>query len=184
MNAAVLNQIQTHMQAHGVVFAAGMTDAEIARTEAKFGFRFPPDLKQWLQHALPISSGFPDWRAGAAEALNEQVQFADEGVLCDVEHNQFWAKAWGERPATLPEALAVAKQHLQRLPKLIPIYKHRFISSEPHEAGNAVLSIMQTDIIYYGADLSSYLSHEFHFPNPLPAPSEPRRVPFWSDLIV
>jgi hypothetical protein len=36
-----------------IEFDAGLTDAEVAVTEARFGFRFPPDLRAFLQTALP-----------------------------------------------------------------------------------------------------------------------------------
>lgn len=59
-----------------------------------------------------------------------------------------------------------AKSHLRLLtrplnvlkaaPRLIPICSHRYIPEEPHDAGNPVFSVMQSDVIYYGADLANY----------------------------
>jgi len=40
----------------------------------------------------------------------------------------------------------------------IPVYSHRYLPSEPKATGNPVLSVHQTDIIYYGNDLASYFS--------------------------
>src|SRR5437763_9349956 len=34
---------------HRVEFDAGLTDAEVAAVEGQFGFRFPPDLREFLQ---------------------------------------------------------------------------------------------------------------------------------------
>ncbi|KAK9111952.1 hypothetical protein Scep_019471 [Stephania cephalantha] len=39
------------------------------RAEAEFGFSFPPDLRVVLSVGLPISPGFPDWRAPTASRL-------------------------------------------------------------------------------------------------------------------
>jgi hypothetical protein len=45
--------------------------------------------------------------------------------------------------------------------KLIPIYIHRMLPSEPHLAGNPVFSVYKTDVIYYEAGLRDYLIYEF-----------------------
>jgi hypothetical protein len=42
-----------------VEFDAGLTDAEARETEALFGFRFPPDLRDFLQTALPRGPTVP-----------------------------------------------------------------------------------------------------------------------------
>ena len=41
-----------------VEFDAGLTDAEIVAVECKFAFRFPPDLRAFLQTALPAAQNF------------------------------------------------------------------------------------------------------------------------------
>ena len=53
------------------------------------------------------------------------------------------------------------------------------------EAGTPVLSVWQTDIIYYGSDPVSYLEHEFHLPSEHKGNGEKsaRRIRFWSDII-
>jgi len=82
-----------------------------------------------------------------------------EGIAFDIEHN-FWWPAWGTRPTVLSEALIVAKAAMAQVPRLIPVYGHRYLPSEPHLAGNPVFSVVQTDIIYYGTDLRNYLAVE------------------------
>jgi hypothetical protein len=40
------------LKAHHVVFEHGLSDSEVERTQTRFGFRFPPDLKAfWLFRA-------------------------------------------------------------------------------------------------------------------------------------
>jgi hypothetical protein len=70
------------------------------------------------------------------------------------------------------------------VPRLIPVYIHRFIPSEPPEAGNPVFSVHQSDIIIYGNDLAAYLSAEFGIPNPSTSPEAPRAIRFWSEWLV
>ena len=50
---------------------------------------------------------------------------------------------------------------------------------EPHLAGNPVLSVWQTDIIYYGFDLADYLRHEFRLRDRASEPKAVRPIRFW-----
>jgi hypothetical protein len=145
----------------GIRFESGLTDLEVATVEARFEFRFPPDLRRFLQLVLPRGEQFPNWRAAPEETLREWLDLPLEGILFDIEHNGFWLEEWGTRPPSLDEAKQVAKGLVSAAPRLIPIYGHRMIPDEPHLPGNPVFSVHQTDIIYYGADLEDYLSHEF-----------------------
>ena len=88
------------------------------------------------------------------------------------------------RPTELRQALAKTKAVVNAAPKLIPVYSHRYIPSEPSLSGNPVLSVVQTDIIRYGDGLLSYFHAEFGVPLPVPpsVPS-PRRIRFWDELI-
>ncbi len=164
---------------HRVAFDAGLTDSEVADAEGRFGFRFPPDLREFLQTALPRGLQFPDWRAGDEAALRDWFDLPRRGVLFDVEHNGFWLDDWGPRPGPLPEALRVADDLVTAAPRLIPVYMHRMMPDEPHLPGNPVFSVHQTDIIHYGFDLADYLRSEFGLPGREPWPEQVRPIRFW-----
>jgi hypothetical protein len=164
---------------HRVEFDAGLIDAEVAAVESRFGFRFPPDLCEFLQTALPRGPQFPNWRSGDEAALRDWLDLPRKGVLFDVEHNGFWLGEWGSRPGSLDEALRVASKLVVAAPRLIPIYLHRMIPDEPHLPGNPVFSVHQTDIIHYGFDLADYLRHEFGLPDPQPWPERVPPIRFW-----
>lgn len=70
-----------------------------------------------------------------------------------VEHNGLWHPSWGQRPKSTSDAVDAARGLVATVPPLIPIYAHRMVPTDPQEAGNPVLSVMQSDIIYYGVDL-------------------------------
>jgi hypothetical protein len=144
-----------------VEFDPGLTDAEVAAVEGRFGFRFPPDLREFLQTALPRGPRFPDWRSGDETALRDWLDLPRQGILFDVEHNGFWLEEWGPRPGSLGEALRTVSELVAAAPKLIPVYMHRMMPDEPHLPGNPVFSVHQTDILVYGTDLRDYLAHEF-----------------------
>jgi hypothetical protein len=63
------------------------------------------------------------------------------------------------------------------VPPLVPLYGHRYLPTVPSYTGNPVLSVMQTDIIYYGNDLLDWFDYEFRRQS---VEREPRKVPFWS----
>ncbi len=159
---------------------AGLTDAEVAATESRFGFKFPPDLREFLQTALLRAPGFPDWRAGSEAELRDWFDLPRQGVLFDVECNGFWLEEWGPRPESVERALQKADELIAAAPRLIPVYIHRMIPDEPCEAGNPVFSVHQTDIIIYGTNLEEYLCAEFYLSpvNP-PSPDPPRPIRFW-----
>jgi hypothetical protein len=50
---------------------------------------------------------------------------------------------------------------VEKAPKLIPVYAHRYLLGEPCAAGNPVLSVWGPDIIVYAADLRDYFLHDF-----------------------
>jgi hypothetical protein len=182
MQLGEIQRLVKIMRDASVSFAEGLTDAETASAEQRYGFRFPPDLRALLQYALPISKGFPDWRNGNEEAIRERLDWPLVSMCFDIEHNVFWLDSWGAKPADLAEAFAIARREVAKAPRLIPIMGHRYIPDEPQLAGNPIFSVYQTDIIYYGADLSDYIINEFTHRHL--SPDEPNRyIRFWSDLV-
>ena len=164
---------------HRVEFDTGLTDAEVAAIESRYGFRFPPDLCAFLQTALPKGPQFPDWRSGDESTLRDWLDIPRQGVLFDIESNGFWLEVWGPRPALIGDALRRGEELLSAAPRLIPIYGHRMMPDEPHLSGNPVFSVHQTDIIYYGFDLADYLRNEFRLPGREPWSEKVRPIRFW-----
>ncbi|QDT88969.1 hypothetical protein Pan161_05880 [Gimesia algae] len=156
------------MQNRGVHFGPGLTDQEVEQIETTFGFCFPPDLRAFLQIALPVSlktagnrQPFPDWRAGNQSDLQKRFDGPWEGMVFDIEQNAFWLDEWGIKPDELQDAIDIAHRYVSQAPTLIPVYSHRYIPATPSEAGNPIFSVHQTDIIYYGQNLWDYIEQEF-----------------------
>jgi hypothetical protein len=179
MDSASWTQIINELEKCGLRFEPGLGEAEVSDTENRFQFWFPPDLRAFLQTALPVGDGFPNWRTDDESVLRDWLDIPRQGVLFDVESNDFWLPEWGPRPALLKDALQVASDLIVAAPKLIPIYLHRMMPEQPRLAGNPVFSVHQTDIIYYGFDLEDYLRHEFGLSNRKPWPDQVRPIPFW-----
>jgi hypothetical protein len=162
-----------------IEFDAGLTEAEVTETENRFGFRFPPDLRDFLQMALPCSPRFPDWRSGDEHELREWLDLPRQGILFDLEHSGFWLEEWGPRPGSLDEALRVASELVAAAPRLIPIFGPRMMPDEPHLPGNPVFSVHQTDIIVYGSNLEIYLRREFGLEDLDPGVGNEASIRFW-----
>lgn len=170
----------------GVHFAQGLSEGEVRRTQSRYGFVFPPDLRDFLMFALPVSHGFMNWRDAEEDEVLKSLSWPYEGICFDIERNSFWLDDWGRRPATLDEAFAVAREALERAPKLIPVYGHRYMPDRPDEPGNPVFSVYQTDIIYYGCNLADYLENEFSYyfgRGEYSLEGEIKHVEFWSQLV-
>ena len=65
------------------------------------------------------------------------------------------------------------------IPKIIPIYSHRYVISD-NNVEYPVISIHQTDVIYYGANLLEYFENEFNKTYNI---SKINKITFWSDII-
>lgn len=152
----------------------GLTDAEITSIQSKYSITFSPSHRAFLQAALPLSVPYndppgtirthsdpwPDWRDGSTEDLRGRLERPVNTVLYDIQDNKFWDESWGMRPIGEEEALILAREHLANVPKLIPLYGHRFL---PEGIGKSeqVLSVWGSDVICYGVDLADYIDREF-----------------------
>jgi hypothetical protein len=167
----------------GAELAPGLTSAELTRIEQRFGFSFAPDHWLMLSIALPLSgSKWPDWREGTEVDLRERLRRPLEGLLFDVQHNNYWVQEWGTRPARTRAALRRAEKHFALVAPVIPLYSHRYLPSDPPLPGNPVLSIYQRDVVYYGANLLDWFDREFHRSRRFPVGAT-RRIPFWTAAI-
>jgi len=188
-----LDKVVASLDARGVELGPGLSDTEIDAIEARCDFRFPPDLRAFLQRAHPlgkptpepghivVGGPFPDWRTVPDDYIQQRFEGVLEGVFFDIQHG-FWDPEWGAKPFRYEDACDVARQELAKAPKLIPVFAHRLMPNEPLLAGNPVFSFHQTDIIYYGFDLADYFAQEFDMPRPSWATTYEtvREIPVWT----
>jgi hypothetical protein len=181
--------IRKRLETAGVMFSSGLSDIELKQIENKYRFSFPPDLKEFLTTCLPTSNGFLNWREAAEKEIIERFQWPYDGLCFDIKNNNYWLETWGERPLSEEDCYKIARKFVEPAPILIPIFGHRYIPDRPCERDNPVISVYQTDIIYYGCNLFDYLENEF-----LRTIEEReyafgtnhkkcKRITFWSDII-
>jgi hypothetical protein len=181
-----------------VKIGPGLAEDELSRIETEFGFEFAADHRAFLAAGLPLNTPppdepgvfytwqepWPDWRDGDREQLWEQVNWPVDRAVEQVAHG-FWVDAWGARPADHDEAAHIAGERLRRVPRLVPVYGHRFLPAGRDNVGHPVLSVWHIyDIICYGNDLIDYIDAEFAVTERPQSSKSPRpSVPFWSDYL-
>lgn len=173
------------LKLHGVEFETGLTLQEITQIEDVYKIKFPNSLKEFLMMALPISTGFYNWRnleqdnvMTIMKIINRPIEDVDE-----LAEKVFWWDDWGEKPTDKMDIALIVRERLKSAPKLIPIYAHRYIPMI-QEDNPPVISIHDIDIIYYGQNLEDYFKVEFgvkehrmiDYKNINP-------IPFWSDIM-
>lgn len=171
------------LEHRGVTVEPGLTEEELRAVEAAVGAPVPPELGLLLRGGLLAGQGFPAWRKDPDAEMQPARDWVRRAFTFDIEHDQWWFEGWGPRPHAVHDAIQLALQQLALAPPLIPIFSHRFMTTEPVGYGNPVLSVYQAgDSIYYGYDLAHYLHREFGVPQPPWSARIPPRVPVWGDL--
>ncbi|EGO8358130.1 SMI1/KNR4 family protein [Escherichia coli] len=176
------------LRAKGIIFYAGLSEAEITTIEQTFNFCFPLDFKAFLHTALPASEGFIHWRqalySGKIEReVKQRFNTPIEGVLYDVMKNDFWLDVWGEKNLNLDSR----KDHFDKIsnqcPVLIPLYRNRYMATSLHTGGNPVYSVYNSDIICTGNDLACWMKTEFNLALPGNYQADKNPVQFWDDFL-
>ena len=166
----------------------GYTQSELDGIQAEWNLRFPPDLLAILRdRRRVIDQGDKfrsfDWLEVSDDVIRDSLNWPFEGFLFDVENDNLWWPEWGQRSTDKFAREERLRSIFADAPKLIPIYGHRYIPEEPHEAGNPIFSIWQADIIHYGADLEDYIARETRSPDSWQEMKTPKTIRFWTRAV-
>ncbi|WP_347254431.1 SMI1/KNR4 family protein [Leminorella grimontii] len=152
------------LENNGIFLTEGMTEQEIEKAERCYNITFPTDYRAFLSICLPLYDyDYTDWRNTSDKYVSHiKCKMYDEtidGVLYTITRLGGWPDAWGIRPPSDDEAIALAKNQIRQTPLFIPINSNRYLSLSPHQSGNSVYSIHQgDDVICYGKDIWDYFS--------------------------
>ena len=166
----------------------GMSPKEILEAEKIYNISFPYEMKKLFHFGLPVSEGFYNWRDISSkniEFIKNVLEAPIKGLELDLKNGElYWCEDWGEQPNSFKEAKIILLKNYNNAPKLIPIYSHRYMPSISKKTNLPVFSVKQSDIIYYGTDLITYLEVEFGFKqyNEI-LNADFQYVDFWSDLL-
>lgn len=192
--AAYAKTVIDHLKSLQIPVLPGLSDPEFASVESTFRFSFPPDLRSILREGLPIGSGFPNWRSSSIQQLNILINLPKFCLLKEISQRKFWCQSWGTQPDDANDAVALAKQFLDRAPVLVPIYRNCYIPSAPNMAGNPVFHLDGGEIRVSSFDLAGFFqTHEYSqlskaesdrlvIDSPAWAATEARAVEFWTEV--
>lgn len=187
--AAYAKTLIYHLKSSNIPIIDGLSNSEFTSIETTFGFSFPPDLRSILREGIPVGPGFPNWRSSSPQQLHILLNLPNFGLLKQVSQGKFWSHSWGTRPDDTNEALALAKQSLNKAPVLVPIYRNFYIPSRPNMAGNPVFYVNGRDVHVSSFDVSGFFQ-EAEFLNvprtsriqaPAWTATTARRIEFWTD---
>ena len=157
----IAKQTIAWLSEHGAQLSQPLELSELLALEAKYEFAFGPDHRELLLTAVPVGKGWMDWRTSSEDFVRGRLGWPLRGMLFDVENSDFWPPSWGPRPGPSDEALRIAELEYRKWPGLIPLWGHRYMPAAPSESGAPVFSVSQTDVVYYGQNLLSYVKTEF-----------------------
>lgn len=178
----MIEKIRKILEEKNIQLNRGMSENEINKAEVFYGIEFPNDMREMLMNFVPVSDGFYNWNDYSEEnvsVIKDMIEWPYEGIIYDIENNDFWLEEFGERPNNKEDKIQIFIKYKNNIPKLIPIFSHRYIVSGK-DVNYPIISVHQTDIIYYGSNLLEYFENEFNKTNNL---TNIKEIPFWSTII-
>ena len=151
--SAVDDLVQWVRQQPNTVLQPGLSDEELSAAQSALRIEFPVLWRDVLRLVLPLDGAatknqrawpsWPDWRLRDLEQVQLRVDAPTDGLLFDVENNDFWWRAWGPIPDNPAARLRLARQRLGEVPRLVPIYGRLYVATA---SGSPVFSIVQADL--------------------------------------
>lgn len=162
------------------LWGPGYSREQLLHTERRFGFRFPPDLLEFLLQRRFARS--PDWTKDGPK-IRELLDWPLQGTLLDIERFDAWPAFWGPRPDKLEDRIRTAERLVRAAPKLIPLGPNHFMPETPHEPGNPVFRVFLSEVRYSGSTLADYVQR-LTTPGALrrPVAGAKKEIPFWTEM--
>ena len=175
------------LKSQGIIVASALTIKEIETAESFYGIKFHQDHKDFLQCGLPLGDNWYDWRnysSDNTQKIKKIIAWPLEGILYDIEENNYWCEDVGRKPKDLILAKKLFTEwFIENVPQLVPIYSHRYVCNVSNEKNAPVYSVHQTDVILYGSNISEYLAKEFQLNIEIKHQTRPKDdISFWSKL--
>jgi hypothetical protein len=156
----------------------GMTDEQIDHVQEKYSIIFTPEHREFLRILHTIDrkekvyseygseegeyyecSFFRNWLEDYEE-IRLRLPSVYEPISEDVANNKFWINSWGKRYDTVEDRMNIFNKLYEKAPKLVPVMGHRFQVADLSLDKRPVLSILGTDVVFYGSDFRFYLLQE------------------------
>ncbi len=173
------------LKLRGIEFEKGLTFNKLMQIEKIYNISFPISLKEFLMIAVPISKGFYNW----ADITDNNINFIKQAInkpnlnIFEMAKDIYWSDNWGEIPINENSIVDEIRKQLNKAPKLLPIYAHRYMPII-QDNNPPIISIHNIDIIYYGENLKDYFKIEFGEKKQTEIDfKNVKYIPFWSDMM-
>ena len=186
-----VDKLRTILENNGKQIYEGLTEEEFDKIESFYSIKFPKVLRILYKSFLPNFYNWRDFSDENVEKIKLYLNMPIEGIKFDIKYNNFWLECFGEKTGDIENDISKAEEYMknakeEEVPKLVPIYSHRYVPCFPEIIDVPVFSVHQTDIIYYGYNLEDYFEKEFNknFSNQNENPDiGTKEVPFWSKFV-
>ncbi len=84
MQEEYLARLFAHLKKRGIKIDRGFSDGEVEDIEKTYSFKFPPDLRAFLQFGVPASNPFVGWRGKTSYEPRERLSWPLEGIQFDL----------------------------------------------------------------------------------------------------
>jgi hypothetical protein len=143
----------------GTRWNPGLSEEECVQYEVEVGFRFPSEVREFLQQMNGTNLLALDIRGSSGEEHRSGPAFYSFPRDLLLVTNRI-GSAW-TNPTQLRHTLSEEGFQLGEQAKLLPIYAHRYVVCSSEMESCPVLSIWDsTDAIVYGQSLPEYLERE------------------------
>ena len=148
-----------------VKLTEGLSDDEVDALEKRYGFRFPPEVLEFLQAGVLVSKTWHDWHALASGSI---PLGAEEDTVSNIykwhctpeDEEYYYENPWAEK-----KSLEKAIEFATKTYPLIPLKGHRCIVTVPHTEGLPCVSMHQmSDNIRMGKNFWHYVATDLDLP--------------------
>lgn len=167
---------------------SGYTSVELDDIQDYWSVRFPPDLVGYYREhrcfGAPDHENALDWLKSDPDRIHDRIEWPFRGYWKDVLRRDFWWPEWGERPARIVDQYNKLRAIFDDAPKLIPLtLGHLYLSEEPHESGNPLISAFMSDTIYVAPSLAADLAHHERGEPRWPDGAKAKPIRFWNLVV-
>ncbi|HEL2041345.1 hypothetical protein J5581_11380 [Streptococcus suis] len=151
--------------------------------EKIYKIKLPKEFKEVYSNVRYHSGQLYDWGDFSEENVNK-IKRLIKAVKDDLYENIDdieWSNDWGEEPQNIDVKRKIIEKKIEDAPNLIPISGHRYIAAMDELEKAPVVSIVDTDIIYYSFDLNGFFSGK-KIPKETLIANLPY-IPFWTDIM-
>lgn len=135
----------------------GINESEIDDTEKKYQLKFPPDYREFLRILHTVNFKPKEGHLFFNWLEDEQIIIDNlNWPFFSISRDRIWLKSWGTISVNQNAIANRFYKWYNEAPKLIPVFSHQYIVSEPCKSGNPILSIYGSDTIIYGWNLKHY----------------------------